>query len=193
MPPPGGMARSSFSLSSDFSVMSVPFLALDIHELMNRFGIHTDAFIAHLISFTILVAIVVFFGIKPIMRQLEERRKRIEEGESMHARSMKELAEVKVSSEHILAEAHDAGKRELEHARQTASKLQADMADKATEEARSVLENARKQAELDALRERENLKGEFSRLVALATSQVTGKVLSEQDHRLINEEAIRNL
>lgn len=173
--------------------MSVPFLALDIHELMNRFGIHTDAFIAHLIAFAILVAIVVFFGIKPIMKQLEERRKRIEEGEAMHARSMKELNEVKDSSEQILAAAHKAGKSELEHARQTAAKLQADLVDKAAEEAHAVLENARKQAELDTQREKENLKEEFSRLIALATSQVTGKVLTEQDHRLINEAAIRNL
>ena len=46
---------------------------------------------------------------------------------------------------------------------------------------------------MDTQREKEALKGEFARLVAQATAQVTGKVLSEADHRAINAEAIKQL
>ena len=56
-----------------------------------------------------------------------------------------------------------------------------------------MLENAKSQAERDIQREKEALKGEFARLLAQATSQVTGKVLSEADHRAINEQAINSL
>ena len=70
-----------------------PILAADIQDLVSNFGLHTDAFIAHLIAFCVLAAIVVCFGIKPIFKQLEERRQRIQEGEEMHTRSQQELAE----------------------------------------------------------------------------------------------------
>lgn len=168
-------------------------LAFDLQEFADKFGLHADAFIAHFIAFAIVVGVVVFFGIKPIMAQLEERRKRIEEGEAMHARSEKELADVKATGEQILTEARDTGKKELDAARQTAARLQADLTAKATAEAQTVIDNAHKQAAMDAQREKDALKGEFVRLVAAATAQVTGKVLTEEDHRRINDEAINNL
>ena len=168
-------------------------LAFDLQEFADKFGLHADAFIAHFIAFAIVVGVVVFFGIKPIMAQLEERHKRIEEGEAMHARSEKELADVKATGEQILTEARDTGKKELDAARQTAARLQADLTAKATAEAQTVIDNAHKQAAMDAQREKDALKGEFVRLVAAATAQVTGKVLTEEDHRRINDEAINNL
>ncbi|MBE6435144.1 MAG: ATP synthase F0 subunit B [Akkermansia sp.] len=173
--------------------MYTPVLANKLTELADKFGLHTDVFIAHAIAFTVLVIVVVKFGIKPIMQQLEERRARIEEGEAMHARSEKELAEVKATGEKILAEAHASGKEQVEHARETAAKLQAELADKAAAEARTIIENAKQQADMDTQRQKEALKSEFARLVAQATAQVTGKVLSEADHRAINAEAINQL
>ena len=111
----------------------------------------------------------------------------------MHARSQQELADVQVTGEKILDEARETGKKEVEQARQTAARLQADLSAKASAEAQAVIENAHKQAEMDTQREKDALKGEFARLVAEATSRVTGKVLSDADHRAINAEAIKSL
>lgn len=173
--------------------MFSPIIAADLQGLVSKFGLHQEVFIAHLIAFSVLVAIVVIFGIKPIMKQLEERRRRIEEGEAMHARSQQELAEVKETGDRILNEARESGKKEIDHAKQTASRLQSELADKASAEARTIIENARTQAEHDIARQKAALKGEFATLLAQATAQVTGKVLTEEDHRAINAEAIRSL
>lgn len=174
--------------------MFQPVLAANLEELASKFGLqHPEVFIAHSIAFVVLVAVVVKFGLKPIMQQLEERRQRIEEAEAMHARSEKELAEVKATGEQILADAHATGKEQIEHARQTAAKLQAELSDKASAEARAIIDNAKQQAEMDTQREKDALKNEFAKLVAQATAKVTGKVLSEADHRAINAEAINQL
>ncbi len=173
--------------------MFTPLFAASLQEMADKFGLHTDVFIAHFIAFAILVSVVVFFGIKPIMKQLDERRKRIEEGEEMHARSQAELAHVEETREQLLDEAREAGKKELELARQTAARLQSDLSAKASAEAGTIIENARQQAERDKQKEKEALRSEFSRLLAQATAQVTGKVLTEADHRAINAEAINQL
>ncbi len=173
--------------------MFSPLLAINIQEFAGKFGLHTEAFIAHFIAFALLAAIVVFFGIKPIMKQLEERRRRIEEGEAMHEQSQKELAEVKLTSEKMLDEARESGKGEIARAKETAARMQEDLVEKARVEADAIRENARKQADLDSQQEKAALKADFARLLAEATAQVTGKVLSEADHRAINSEAISRL
>ena len=173
--------------------MKTLFIATSFNEMVDQFGLHTEAFIAHFIAFVILAAVVVFFGIKPIMRQLEERRRRIEEGEAMHARSEKELAEVQERSAGIVNEARDQAKAELDHARQLSEKLRAERAAKAETDAQTILQNAHQQAEIDTRRQEEALREEFARLLAQATQKVTGKVLTEEDHRVINAEVINQL
>lgn len=173
--------------------MNTLLLAASFSEMVDNFGLHTEAFIAHFIAFAILAAVVVFFGIKPVMRQLEERRERIREGEAMHARSEQELADVRERSEGIVNEARDQAKGELAHARQLAENLREDSAAKAEAEAKGIIENAHQQAQIDARRQEEALRSEFARLLAQATQQVTGKVLTEADHRAINAEAINHL
>lgn len=173
--------------------MYTAILAASLEELPAQFGLHTEAFIAHLLAFIIIVAVVVFFGIKPVMKQLEERRKRIEEGEAMHAKSEQELAGAKAKGEGIVEQAREQAKEELEHARQVAAGLRDDLAAKADAEAKTILDNARAQAEMDARKQEDALRSKFADLVAQATAQVTGKVLTEEDHRAINAAAISHL
>lgn len=173
--------------------MYTTILAVNLEELPAQFGLHVEAFIAHLIAFIIIVSVVVFFGIKPVMRQLEERRKRIEEGEEMHARSEKELAQAHERGEGIVDEARDRAKAELEHARELAAGLRDDLSAKAEAEAESILQNARARADMDARLQEEALRSRFAELLTQATAQVTGKVLTEADHRAINAEAISHL
>lgn len=173
--------------------MYTTILAANVEELPAQFGLHVEAFIAHLAAFIIILVVVVCFGVKPVMKQLEERRKRIEEGEEMHARSEKELAEVRVQSENIINAARDQAKEELEHARRVAADVQQDLTAKAEAEAQSILRNAQAQADIDTRRQEEELRSKFAELVAQATAQVTGKALTEADHRAINAEAISHL
>lgn len=111
----------------------------------------------------------------------------------MHTRSEQELADVRERSEGIVNEARDQAKGELAHARQLAENLREDSAAKAEAEAKGIIENAHQQAQIDARRQEEALRSEFARLLAQATQQVTGKVLTEADHRAINAEAINHL
>lgn len=173
--------------------MKFLLIASSFSEMVDQFGLHTEAFIAHFIAFIILAAVVVLFGIKPVMRQLEERRHRIEEGEAMHARSERELAEVQERSAGIVDKAHSQAKEELEHARQLAENLHNERMAKAENDARTILHNAHQQAEIDTRRQEEALREQFANLLAQATQQVTGKVLTEEDHRIINAEAINHL
>jgi len=170
-----------------------PTLAIGLSELVDKFGLHADAFISHFIAFTILMIVMVKFGIKPIKAQLDERRDRIEEGESMRAESKKALADVQVSSEILLGEARKQAQGQVDHAHELAQAIHDKAISRAENDTQILLNNASKQAELDKKLQKEALRGEFAKLLAQATSQVTGKILNDADHRRINDEAIRQL
>ena len=63
----------------------------------------------------------------------------------------------------------------------------------ASRKAEEIIKKARQLAELEQQKEREALKEQFGQLVALAAAQVTGKMLTEEDQRRINREAIDSL
>lgn len=179
--------------ATEHTMIITPTLAVGLSELVEKFGIHTDAFISHSIAFIFLMLIMVKFGIKPIKEQLDTRRARIEEGEAMRAESKKALADVQQSSELLLDDARQQAQDQLNHANVLAQAIHDNAILKASTDALVLLSNANKQAELEEKLQKIALRGEFARLLAEATSQVTGKILSEDDHRRITEEAIKQL
>ena len=156
------------------------------------FGVTSwEPFLANLIAFILMVVILRYLAFKPIQNVLEKRRQRIEEGEEMREESERQLASVKEQTHEMLVEAGEKGQEKIEAAKEAASRLleEAEAARKAEE----IVKKARELAELEQQKERDALKEQFGQLVALATAQVTGKVLTEEDQRRINREAIDSL
>ena len=158
------------------------------------FGVTSwEPFVANIIAFIIMVIILRVFAFKPIQKMLEARRQRIIEGEEMRAESEQQLADVQKTTKEILAKASQDGMRKIEEAKQAADKLIADKEIEAGKVARDIIEKSKEAAELEAKCAQEELKGEFARLVAIATAGVTGKVLNEEDHSRINREVIDSI
>lgn len=166
----------------------------DITETIDAFGLTAwEPFAAHLIAFIVVVILLKAFAFKPIQAMLEKRLERIVEGENMRAESERRLAGAHDEELRIIAEAREEGRQNLAKAKETAEKVLAEKTGEASASAHQIIQRSREAAELEAQRERERLKAEFGRLVAQATAQVTGKVLTEEDHRRINAEAISQL
>ena len=80
-----------------------------------------------------------------------------------------------------------------EPAKAAAARLLEEQEAEASRKAEEIIKKARQLAELEQQKEREALKEQFGQLVALAAAQVTGKMLTEEDQRRINREAIDSL
>ena len=129
------------------------------------FGVTSwEPFVANLIAFILMVVILRYLAFKPIQNVLEKRRQRIEEGEE-----------------------------KIDAAKAAASRLLEEQETVASQKAEEIVRKARQLAELEQQKEREALKEQFGQLVALAAAQVTGKMLTEEDQRRINREAIDSL
>lgn len=75
------------------------------------FGVTSwEPFVANLIAFILMVAILRYLAFKPIQNVLK-RRRRIEEGEEMREESERQLASVKEQTHEMLVEAGERGRR----------------------------------------------------------------------------------
>ena len=156
------------------------------------FGVTSwEPFVANLIAFILMVVILRYLAFKPIQNVLEKRRRRIEEGEEMREESERQLASVKEQTHEMLVEAGEKGQEKIDAAKAAAARLLEEQEAEASRKAEEIIKKARQLAEQQ--KEREALKEQFGQLVALAAAQVTGKMLTEEDQRRINREAIDSL
>ena len=155
------------------------------------FGVTSwEPFLANLIAFILMVVILRYVAFKPIQNILEKRRQRIEEGEEMREESERQLATVKEQTREMLVEAGEKGQEKIDAAKAAAARL---LEEQEAEKAAEIIKKAHELSALEQQKERDALKEQFGQLVALATAQVTGKVLTEEDQRRINREAIDSL
>ena len=157
------------------------------------FGVTSwEPFVANLIAFILMVVILRYLAFKPIQNVLDQRQK-TKEGEEMREESERQLASVKEQTHEMLVEAGEKGQEKIDAAKAAASRLLEEQETVASQKAEEIVRKARQLAELEQQKEREALKEQFGQLVALAAAQVTGKMLTEEDQRRINREAIDSL
>ena len=170
---------------------SVPAEATNpVTEIFQTFHITWPNFIAQCIAFLIVAALLKKYAFGPVLEILEKRRQRIAAGEENLVAVEKQIAENEKRKEEILTKAHADAKRLIEEAKESATAV----GEKKTQEAIAAAQAIIAKAEEAAKAERETmtaeLRKEFGRLVTATTAQVTGKVLTDDDQRRINEEAL---
>src|SRR6516164_10239001 len=162
-------------------------------SVAQQFGVYWPNLIAQLILFAIVYFVLKRFAFKPIIAMLEERRRRIEEGQLNAEKIKKQLAEAQTKYEEILAKAHAESQRLLEEVRASGDRLADQKRQEAIAAAEQIALKAQEAIGLERDKTMAEMKRELGRLVVDATSRVTGKVLSPEDHEKINEETAREI
>jgi F-type H+-transporting ATPase subunit b len=164
-----------------------------LRETADTFGWNPWLFLSQVISFVIVALLLRRFAYKPILAVLEERRRRIEEGLINADKIKKELAEAEKRYQEILAKANADAQRMIDEARESAAHLAERKQQEAVTAAEQIIQKAREAATLEHERTMEKLKHELGRLVVDTTAKVTGKVLTADDQRRLQEEAARQV
>ncbi|MFU8894325.1 MAG: F0F1 ATP synthase subunit B [Luteolibacter sp.] len=159
-------------------------------NLRTTFGLHGQMLISQVIGFCIFAFLLKKFAFGPIQEMLDLRKSRIAEGEENLKRIEKQLADSEATTAAAIAKANDDAKRLIEEAKSGAVAFTEQKSKEALDKAQDIIAKANAQAEADRQRVSEEIKKEFGRLVAATTTQVTGKVLTDDDRRRINEESL---
>jgi F-type H+-transporting ATPase subunit b len=133
------------------------------------------------------------FAYKPILAVLEPRRQQIAEAQLNAEKIKQQLAEAEQRHAEILAKANAQAQKMIDDARESASHVAERKQQEAVTAAEQIMAKAREASAIEHERTMTELKRELGRLVVDTTAKVTGKVLTSEDQRRLQEEASRQI
>ena len=151
-----------------------------------------------LMIWTIIFFLITFFVLKryafgPIQKVIDDRRERIRESIEEAERARTEAQQLLEEHRKLIGQARGDADRILAEARRVAD-AQRERAKEETEADRQRrLEETKRLIEAETQRALEQIRTEVADLTLIATERITGKVLDEQDHKRLIEEAVEGL
>jgi len=151
-------------------------------------GFNLPALIAQLINFTLLLIVFRLFLYKPLLRILDERRKRIEEGLQASEDAKKRLAETEQDVSAEMQRARQEAQALIAQAQQTSARMAEEGRQQARVEAEQILERARGEIQLERDNAISELRREFADLTITAAEKVIRRSLDRTaQHDLIEQ------
>ena len=168
--------------------------ALDsARETLETFGWNLKLFLSQVISFIIVALLLRKFAYRPILAVLEQRRQQIAEAQLNADKIKQQLAEAEQRHAEILGKANAQAQKMIDDARESASHVAERKQQEAIVAAEQIIVKAREASAIEHERTMTELKRELGRLVVDTTAKVTGKVLTSEDQRRLQEEAARQI
>ena len=164
-----------------------------LRDTAETFGWNPWLFVSQVISFVIVALLLRRFAYKPILNVLEERRRRIEEGQINAEKIKRQLDEAEKRYSEILAKANAEAQKMIDEARESSAHLAERKQQEAIAAAEQIIAKAREASAIEHERTMDSLKQELGRLVVDTTAKVTGKVLTPEDQQRLQEEALSQL
>jgi len=164
-----------------------------VRDTAETFGWSPKLFLAQVISFIIVAVLLRLFAYKPILAVLRQRRDQIAQAQLNAEKIKQQLAEAEQRHADILARANAEAQKMIDEARASASVVAERKEQEAILAAEQIVVKAREASAIEHERTMAQLKHELGRLVVDTTAKVTGKVLTSDDQRRLEEEASRQL
>ena len=177
----------------DVTILAAGSFADVARDTAETFGWNWQLFLSQVVSFSIVAFLLRRFAYKPILGVLEERRRRIEESLRNAEKIKQELAEAEKRYAEILAKANAQAQKMIDDARESSAHIAERKEQEAIVAAEQIMAKAREASAIEHERTMMELKRELGRLVVNTTAKVTGKVLTPEDQRRLQDEAARQL
>src|SRR5213075_1707909 len=129
-----------------------------LRETADTFGWNWKLFLSQVISFCIVAFLLRRFAYKPILAVLEDRRRKIEEGQLNAEKIRKELAEAEKRYQEIVAKGNTEAQRMIDEARESAAHLSERKQQEAIAAAEQIIAKAHEASAIEHERTMESLK-----------------------------------
>ena len=162
-------------------------------DIFNQFGINPILLAAQAVNFLILLFILKKFLYKPILKVLEERKKKIEDSLKNAEEIERKLQLTEEEKEKILAKTSQEAQKLLDRVKKEIELMKEEGKVEAQQEASRIIQKGQEQLKAEMEKMRQELMGNLGTFVAMGMEKMTGKVLNKKDQRDIFEKEIKNL
>lgn len=155
---------------------------------MEALGINLGFFLVQLFGFITLTIIMGEWAYKPIVKILEERKRKIAQGLEDARVAAEARANAEKEAQKIVAAAQADANKRVQDATERAEKAAADVRAAAEEERRRLIETAKEEAALERNRVLSDLRGQVAALSIAAANKLIGESIDEKRQRTLIEE-----
>ncbi len=151
-------------------------------------GFSLPGLIAQVVNFGILLVVLRLFLYKPLLRVLDERKRRIQEGIDRAAEAASAAAASEVEARRAMDAARAEGQQAVQRAQEAAARLREELEARARADAEQIVARAREEVALERDQAIELLRREFADLTITAAERVIAQSLDRAAHqRLIDD------
>ncbi|MBP5191433.1 MAG: F0F1 ATP synthase subunit B [Opitutales bacterium] len=161
-----------------------------VTRLMGTFGVQSELLIAQILNFCLVAYLLYRFAIKPTLKTVEERQKKIADG-LQYAESMKQqLAAAEKERLQILKQAQEEAQALLAKATSEGEQYWQVQKKAADEKVEQIVSQARNAMEVEHRNLLNETKAEVSTLVMETTERLLQKVLTDDLRAKLNQQAV---
>ncbi len=172
----------------------VPAVALAAEEVTGiaALGFNLPGLIAQLINFGILLVVLRMFLYKPVLKVLDERKRRIEEGLNRAEQAAVQASASQDEARRVIDEARVQGRELVANAQEAAARLRAELEERARADAEQLVSRAREEVQQERDQAIQQLRREFTDLTITAAERVIGQSLDRAAHQRLIDEVLVN-
>ncbi|MCL5675580.1 MAG: F0F1 ATP synthase subunit B [Patescibacteria group bacterium] len=160
---------------------------------MEKLGIQPVMLLMQLINFVILVAVLTKFLYKPVLKLIDERRKKIEEGLALAEKMKVKEEELRKEREAVLDKAKDEGQKIIEEYKERGRKVEADIVKSANEEAKGIKEKTAIELEQEREKIWQDLEKQMLGVASAMAKTVVADILTDKNQLLLIDKKLEKL
>lgn len=164
-----------------------------VTEIFSNFGITWPKFIAQVILFLVVYWVLNKYAFGPVLKMLQERRRRIEEGQHNAEKIKRQLAEAELRYQEVLRKANEEATKFLEEARASSDAITQKQLQQAIKDAEGIIAKAQETISQERNKMVAEVKKDMVDLVVKTTSKVVGKVITPEDQKRLSEETVKQV
>ena len=149
--------------------------------------------LTQIFGFLIILILLRIFAWRPILKLLDERKKRIASEFDNIEKAKQEMAKLREEYEVKLKEIDLEARKRIQEAIAEGQKMAADLQVEAREEAKKVLDRAKENIELEVAKAKVELRDDIVNMAILATEKIINERLDDAKHKELIVEFIEGV
>jgi len=155
---------------------------------MEKLGINLGFFIFQVLNFLVLIVLLYAFAYRPILKMLEDRRKKIAQGLEDARVAAEARANAEKEAREVMAKAQAEANQKIREATDRAEAAAREVQARADADAAKARESAMAEAAMERDRTLADVRGQIAALAMAAAQRLIGEALDERRQRALIEE-----
>lgn len=164
-----------------------------MEKILTDFGVQPILLLAQVVNFLVLLFILQKFLYKPILKVLEERKRKIEESLSNAEKIQAELDATEAKREKVVNDAIEEGKKIIAEATASANQIIVDAHTKAKTDMDSMMNEGMQMIAGEREKMTNEVKSEVAGMIEMSLEKVLGKSLDAKSHQKLVEDSIKTI